>query len=326
MTCLEKGDVPCQECGEPMPAGYGKRCQKCYWKELLEKRIGMDCASFSMPRMSSHFEAFCQWLGKEVGEHKAAITIHRYLPFFLDIEKQWRAIPDYGALLAYFGASRLRRALLPMRWMQEIGLVVTDAVAREEDSDRRRILATLDKVGKGTRERIILDGYHKALMMGLKDEETTLRSIRLAITPVAALLLKGREMERIPPDQQVLNAYLEKTPGQRAAASGFVRYLREKYSVEIELPKIDSGKAERNRRKKLEAELLVLMRECGEGVEFRRRWLSVALPYFHGLPKKMGKQVKDENVVDTGDGGVAVNWNGSRYWIPLLSSVRKHTA
>lgn len=321
-TCLEKGDVPCQKCGEPMPAGYGKQCQKCYWKELLEKRIRMDCASFSIPRMASQFEAFGQWLGKEVGEHKAAIMLHRYLLFFLGIEKQWVAIPDYSALLVYFGAPRLRRALLPMRWMQEIGLVVPDAVAREEDSDRRRIFATLDKVKKGTRERTILDGYHKALMMGLKDKETTLRSIRLAMTPAAALLLKGRDMGRTPPDQQALGAYLEKTPGQRAAVSGFVRYLREKYGVEITPPRIDSGKAERNRRKKLEAEMLVLMRECGDGDEFRRRWLSVALAYFHGLPRKIGKTIRGEQITAHGDGSLTIVWSSQKYWLPEACTYR----
>jgi hypothetical protein len=305
-----------------MPAGYGKQCQACYWKGLLEKRIRMDCAAFSVPRMAAHFEAFGQWLGKEVGEHKAAITVHRYLLFFLDIEKQWRAIPDYYALLAYFGAPRLRRVLLPMRWMQEIGLALPDTVAREEDSDRRRIFATLDKVGKGTLERIILDGYHKALMMGLKDKETTLRSIRLAMTPAAALLLKSRDMGRTPPNQQVLVAYLENTPGQRAAVSGFVRYLRENYGVDLALPKTDSGKAERNRRKKLGAEMLVLMSECGDGDKFRRRWLSVALAYFHGLPRKIGKNIPDEQITAHEDGSLTIVWSSQKYWLPEACTYR----
>lgn len=321
-TCLEKGDVPCQKCGEPMPAGYGKQCQACYWKGLLEKRIRMDCAAFSMPQMDAHFEAFGQWLGKEVGEHKAAITLHRYLLFFLDIEKQWRAIPDYGELLAYFGALRLRRVLLPMRWMQEIGLVLPDAVAREEDSERRRIFTTLDKVGTGTRERTILDGYHKALMEDLKEDKMILRSIRLTLTPAATLLLRAREIGCMPPDQKALDSYLEKTPGQRAAVSGFVRYLREKYGVEIALPKIDSGKAERNRRKKLEAEMLVLMRECGSGEEFSRRWLSVALAYFHGLPRKTGKNIPDEQITAHGDGSLTIVWNSQKYWLPEACTYR----
>ena len=316
-ACLEKGDVPCPKCSEPMPAGYGKQCQRCYWKGLLEKRIRIDCAAFSISGMAANFEDFSQWLAKDIGEQRAAITLHRYLPFFIAIEKQFAAIPSYGVLLAHFGALHLRRVLLPMRWMQQTGHVVPDAVAREEDSDRRRINATLDKVGIGTRERTILAGYLKALLMELGNQATTLRSVRLAMTPAAALLLEGLKMGRMPPDQKVLNAYLKKTPGQRAAMSGFVCYLRETYRIEITQPKIDSVKAARNRRKKLEAELLVLMKEGGQGEVFRRQWLSVALAYFHELPRKVGKNIRSEQISSHEDGSLTVVWSDQKYWLPV---------
>jgi hypothetical protein len=70
--------------------------------------------------MAGHFDSFGHWLGQKVGGHKAALTIHRYLPFFMDIERQWRTIPDYHVLLNHFGTQHLRRVLLPMRWMEEI--------------------------------------------------------------------------------------------------------------------------------------------------------------------------------------------------------------
>lgn len=59
-------------------------------------------------------------------------------------------------------------------------------------------------------------------------------------------------------------------PGQRAAVSGFVCYLCEKHRADIALPKVNSGKALLNRRKKLEAEMLALMQEGGEGERFRQ--------------------------------------------------------
>lgn len=315
-ACHEKGEVPCPLCQQTMPAGRGKQCEACYWRGLLEKRVVMDCAAFSAPVMAEHFRVFGEWIGKEVGYHKAAITLHRYLPFFLDIEKQWRAIPKYTGLLKYFGTLRLRRVLLPMRWMQEVGLVVPDAVLKQEDSDQKRITATLDKVGKNTRERAILEGYCNGLMADLKDEKTTLRSIRLAMTPAAAFLLKGREMGITPPDQKVLDAYLEKTPGQRAAASGFVCYLRDKYSVEIYLPNASVG-AEKNRKKKLEAELIKLMQVGGESKEYRRKLLATAISYFHGLPKRAITGDDSENVTQSADGeGVVLTLNGRTYWLP----------
>lgn len=315
-TCNEKGEVPCPECGQHMPAGRGKQCEECYWHGLFEKRVVMDCAMFSAPVMAEHFRVFGEWLGKEVGCHKAAITLHRYAAFFMDIERQWKIIPEYLVLLKHFGALQLRRVLLPMRWMQEVGLVVPDKVAKGVDSDQRRIVATLDKVGKDTRERAILDDYCNGLMADLKDKKTTLRSIRLAMTPAAAVLLNGRKMNVMPPDQKVLNAYLGKTPGQRAAVSGFVCYLRGKYRVEIFLPEAGAG-AEKNRRRRMEVEFIKLMREGDQSNEYRHKLLVTAMSFFHGLPKRVIAGDASERVAPSPDGvGVVLTQNGHEYWLP----------
>ena len=319
-ACREGGETPCPVCAKPMPAGRGKQCEDCYWRGLLEKRVALSCAGFSVPAMAAHFREFGEWLGNEVGHHKAAITLHKYLLFFLDIEKQWREIPEYAVLLKHFGTLRLRRVLLPMKWLQDAGLVVPDDSAKRDDSDQRRIVAILDRMGKDTRESLILNGYHNVLLENQKTGKTTLRSIRLAMTPAAALLLKGREMGIMPPDQKVLDTYLKKTPGQRAAVSGFVGYLRAKHGVLIAIPKVDPGRATRNRRKKLEAEMLDLMREDGEGDEFKRKWLSVALAYFHRLPKKIGKTILDGSV-DEDEKGFTVMIGEKNYWAPQPSGL-----
>ena len=46
-----------------------------------------------------------------------------------------------------------------------------------------------------------------------------------------------------------------------------------------------------------------------------REWLCVALEYFHGMPKRVGKTIASENLIYTADGGVVVCWNGLRYWL-----------
>ena len=115
-------------------------------------------------------------------------------------------------------------------------------------------------------------------------------------------------MECMPPNQNVLDAYLETTPGQRAALSGFVCFLRDTHEVKIILPKSNAEKARRNRKKKLEAEMLALMQEVGNSNEFSKRWLSVALAYFHGLPKKVGKTIPNEPIVELEGGSFNVTW------------------
>jgi hypothetical protein len=318
-TCLEQGEIACPTCGEPTPAGYGKQCQRCYWRSLLEKRLNMDSATFSVPKMAGLFNSFCHWLEQEVGEHKAALTIHRYLPFFTEIEREWRAVPEFGILLQHFGAKRLRSVLLPMRWMEATRLVVPNTMAKEDDSNRRRIAASLARFSEGSKERSTLDGYHGVLTQDLGKGKTTLRSIRLALTPAVALLLKTKEMGLVTPDQNALDAYLENRPGQRAAVSGFVRYLRDQLSIAIALPKPDNKRMQSKRKKALEAKLVTLMQENRNDTAFRKQWLSVALAYFHGLPVKTGLGILEKDIVKHDDGSHTVILNGLQYWIPKIS-------
>ena len=314
-TCLEKGDIPCPKCRQPMPAGCGEKCWDCYWTEVAVKRIQMDQAAFRVPGMAKRFTDFGDWLIQHVGEHKAALTIHKYLAFFLDIEHEWHDIPNYEALLGHFSAAGLRRSLLPMRWMEETGLVTPDAAAREADSDRRRIEASLAKLPEGSRIRMILEGYRQYLMQRVATGTTTLRSVRLALSPAASLLAFADDMDCMPPDRKALDGFLHQAPGQRAALAGFVKYLREEQGADIALLKRDSGRAYRNRRKKLEAEMLALMREGVTDWKRGRRWLGVALAYFHDLPVKTGQNVRDGDIT-ADESGMTVRVGGGSYWIP----------
>lgn len=314
--CTEEGEKICPSCGELMPAGYGKTCEACYWRKLLQKRIEIDCAAFEGVAMANHFRSFGGWLGTELGVRKAAMVLHRHLPFFLALETAWGRIPDYRLLLGYFGALGLRRSRLPMRWMSEFGLVVVDKAAREANSERRRIQSTLARLDTHGEAWTILNGYYQQLGVSAEAGQTQLKSVRLALTPAAALLSLGLEMERTPPDQAALDAYLEKTPGQRAAVSGFVGYLRDQFEVDIHLPRA-SGRAARKRHKRLEQELLGLMAKPGTGEAYVRRLLTVALAYFHGVTKKVAGEVALSGVMNMGDGEPRVVIEGREYAIPI---------
>ncbi len=315
--CVIYGTHPCTQCGQSMPAGYGNRCERCYWRSLLEKRVRLDCAAFSTRVMAEHFTAFGQWLLAEVGGNKSALTIHRYLPFFIEIEQQWGDIPEYAPLLGRFGAAGLRRMLLPMRWIESVGLATPDEEAKAEDSERRRIAAIQDKLAPRSNERKLLDSYLQMLLGRLAAGKTTLVSVRLALTPAAELLSGFAEGDQgcWLPGQEQLNAYLAKKPGQRAAISGFVRYLREVHSAEVSLPSANQTEAKRLRRKNLEAELLALMR-YGDGSEpIRRQWISAALAYFHGLDRNIDKKALVG--VAQFHGGVVITWHGQAFWLPV---------
>jgi hypothetical protein len=314
-TCLTVGEVPCPQCNQSMPAGRKRQCESCYWQELLRKRISMDRTGFSVPSMALHFSNFGEWLGEKIGTHKAAITLHRYFSFFVDIEKQWQAIPEYAMLLKYFGTPGLRKMLLPMKWMQEAGFVAPDAAAKAEDSDQRRVAATLGKFKAGTAQRVILAGYHDHLLAGQKEGKITWRSVRLAMTPAAALLLYAATKEVCPPDQKMLNAYLDKTPGQRAAVSGFVGFLRDSHKVSITLTPAND-KATKTKKKRLEEEFLRLLAENDRSQAAQLKLLAVAMAYFHGVTHKEITGDVFKNVTPFGE-GLNVKLHEKVYWLPL---------
>lgn len=318
--CMEWGVIPCPECGKPMAAGCGQRCWDCYWGQVLEKRIRLDSAAFCVPQMAEHFEAFCRWLSLRVGVPKAAITIHRYLPFFMEVEECWRGIPGYGDLLAQFGPSRLRKVLLVSRWLEESGHVVPDPAAKQQEAEQRSVRNILSRLPTGSKGDELLRGYLGTLMERLEGGRTSMRSVRLAMTPASALLLTAAAAECVPPSRQILDDYIARKPGQWSALCGFVKYLQVYHKVEIVMPKRAKAEPKKGRWKVLEGEMLALMREKGSGEQFRRRWLSVALAYLHGLPRRAGLMVKESEITVV-DRGFMVFYRGERYLVPMWSSV-----
>lgn len=304
-----------------MPAGYGKRCQTCYSTGLFEKRLRMGREAFAVAAMREHFCAFGAWLHRRVGVQKAALTLNRYLPFFLEIEKQWGHVPDSEALMQRFEATRLRRNALPVRWMKAAGFVVPDVQMKARSSDQRRISALLLKLSDRPEQHALLDSYRALLIEAMHEGKTTLRSVRLALVPAAALLEIAHDIERSIPDQKALELYLVRSPGQRAAISGFIRYLRQEQSVSLSLARVSPHKAAEARKKRFEAEIVALMQEDGQAADFEQRWVRAALRFFHGFRKKLPAPY--EGIARRGhDGGLLVQLENQSYWIPLHHSMQ----
>lgn len=309
--CAEHGEVPCPSCGKPMPAGRGKLCEACYWAETCRKRIGMDMAAFSVAAMRDTFGEFGRWLEAEVGAHKAALTVHRYLPFFIEIETRWKRIPTYSQLLEHFSAEGLRRVRLPMRWLGETHGIEPDAEAREADSERRRIKALSRTVPAGSRAAKAFASYQSVLMSKLDAGRTSLRSVRLALRPAASLLIATDPSGKTLPDQRAIDRYLLSTPGQSAAVTGFARFLSRDGASALAV-RVDSKKVQR--RRALEREIMRMAKHPEEGEVFQRRWIAAGIAYFHGIT--VGRQKLAGAVVAHDADGLQVEIDGSRYFLP----------
>ncbi|MES2024313.1 MAG: hypothetical protein V4448_02025 [Pseudomonadota bacterium] len=298
-----------------MPAGRGNTCESCYWRDTFLKRLTLDEAGLSSPHFASLFREFGMWLLMQVPAQKAALAIHRYFPFFYDMEKRWGKIPTYPQLVAHFDAEGLRRVRLPMRWLTETSQVIVDPQQREDASDRRRIDAIIASIPSGTPASTVLIAYKGALQARIAAGAATLRTVRLSLRPAASLFATCEKTGFNLPEQADLDRYLVEVPGQKAAITGFISFINKRYDMKL-LARLDEKRTSSLRRKKLEAEIVALVAQKGRSDEFRIKWISVGLAYFHGLPRSVGPKVANGAISTDDNGNFSIQWNEKSYWLP----------
>lgn len=321
-TCRQVGDKPCVNCGLKMPAGRGSQCESCYWEGLAAKRLGLNAQGFSHTAIRQSFQRFGLWLIDDIGAHKAALKLQSYVEFFQAMDQRWGSIPDYESLLTQFGAEGLRRVRLPMRWMAVANLVSVEPAARQAYSERRTIEALLSTFEKGGVASNMLADFYQMLLLRKTQGKTSLRSIRLCLTPAVALLSDTVSRDVMPPTQEVLKGYLGKRPGQRAALSAFIGYLRRQYGLALELPK-RPVKTPAQLRKQLALQIQTLLDAPTFGPRFQERWITLGLEYFHGLSQRIGAQISPNQIRMEADGGMTVLWAGNRYYLPAPEIYRR---
>lgn len=315
VVCSRDGIVPCPSCNCEMPAGRGNLCESCYWRDTFFKRLTLDEAGLSSLHFVLLFRAFGIWLLDQVPAQKAALAIHRYFSFFYEMEKRWNGIPIYPQLVAHFSAEGLRRVRLPMRWLLETSQVHVDSRQREDASDQRRIDAILASIPSGTPASTVLLAYKEALQVRLAGGQITLRTVRLSLRPAASLLTTQKKVEFDLPAQSDLDHYLLGAPGQKAAITGFISFINTHYSKKL-LIRVDKNKTLAIRRKKLEKEIAALVAENSRSDEFRIKWLSVGLAYFHGLSRNVGPTIAKDGISTDENGNFCILWKEKSYWLP----------
>lgn len=307
-----------------MPAGRGKICEACAWRRTLLKRIDIDKAAFASPHMAHVFESFGGWLSHHAGAQRAALTIHRYLAFFMEIERAWGVLPTYAQLLERFGAEGLRRVRTVMHWLSDVHGIETDPQLREIDSERRRIRAILDAPPKGSRASQVLLAYCGHLGGPDQNALSSLRSTRMALRPAADLLLDAAQNGNELPRQVHLDRYLKQHLGQRAAVTGFVHFLNAAYACSMEL-RLDKARAKARRHKLLAAELMHLAASAVTLDDNLQRWIQLGLEYFHGV-KVTRAQIQAATHSSVGEDGLEVKLNDHVYWLPHVARPQSEAA
>lgn len=321
--CLQIGTTTCYQCGFNMPAGYGKRCEECYWTNLLEKRIRLNIAGINSFEINKLFTQFAEWLLHRSGSNKAAITLNRYALFFFDIDKRFGKTPSYEDLINHFGPDGLRRIGLPIKFLIDSNFIIVDKRIKQEHSEQRRITSLLSKIKHTYETYQVIQSYYTHLSNKVSEGTSSTKSLRLALQPAVSLLLVTEKNNQKTPTQKILNKYLSNFPGQKCAITGFINFLKHEYQVSLLITQIDPKKAFREKRKKLERELLNLLRKNSLDKTNELKWIKYSIAFFHGIMIDIKSVSLNCKLVND---GYVVCKNSRCYWVPKpkLNSLSTH--
>lgn len=259
--CREVGEHPCATCKQSMPAGYGRRCETCYWEAAFARRLAQNRALFVSEAHERLFEAYAQWLRDRRNAHVATLRLNDDATFFAKVATLGEQVDAAAIVRAVPLASRMK---LPMAFLRT--RVPVDPKAQIEASEAERVERMLGAEPS-------LRTYYMSLKQtgGLSS-----RTIRVYLR-AASGLLRASETDLLT-GTQVAN-YLRSVPGQRASLG---RYLRFRGLV---VP--DDPAAQLNEVRAARAALLAMI----DGGADTRAWITAGLQFYHHLTRAQARQV-----------------------------------
>lgn len=117
------------------------------------------------------------------------------------------------------------------------------------------------------------------------------------------------------PDQSALNDMLRSAPGQRAAVSTFLGFLKARYSIKLTAHKSEAHRLA-NAREKLGAKLAEIAKSSRRDAKARRLWDVTALRYFHHLRKIQAQELAKTAKRITSFGGSELQAGSQVFWLP----------
>lgn len=314
--CAESAVTQCQTCARPMPSGRGKRCDACYWRDRAASNARQLVELMTRPRVREAFLAFAAWL---VQEESAMPRRVRRLPehakFFAELDRLADAEWTAEFLLQHFVPATLRRHELPVKWLGLQGNSLPSKEDKQRQADLRRVNEAIMQLPPNSVARKVVDGFAGNLLKRLADGEMSVRSVRLALRPAISLLqTEDRAGGRLP-QQAALERYLDNVPGQRAAMSTFLCFLKTTHGVVLKLPPKRST-ASAATRKTLERQIAALVLASKSGSVVDKRWVPMALRYFHRLSAAQAKAIHAGAVTIETTTGLELRFEGNIYWLP----------
>ena len=276
----------CKQCRKEFPAGRGKICFECANLNGLKRKANQGKNKLSS-YFSDYFVDFSNWLMSNRGSQFASLSLLNYLPYFQKLDQialELGRLPNYQEIVEKFNVAITRKYLLATRYLEEKQVIEIDTTVKEEFANWDmidRYLATFPEESFYGRA---IKLYFKKLNEKLEKGKTSIRSIRLALTPAIKFFKYCKYCKEEQPKQELLKGYLWIYPGQKNAITGFINFLNSKFKCELDLKVIKKPVLERPKRprKYLEQRLIKALRdEQYLSLIGKDDFLRIAIGYFH---------------------------------------------
>lgn len=314
--CHELGEIDCPCCGKSMPAGFGKRCWDCYWGDRLQREVETNLHLFKSDNIKTDYEDFINWFVERSDNQNVVLEHLKFTTFFKTCDELWHKIPSYKSLVREFKPEGLRHYLTALRWLIDTEQVVVDLKIKNEIAEKERIFNLFEKF-EAVPESI--GSYYEFLNEKLNRKKTSLKSVRLALQPAIGIYIELGINRLQQPSQEQLNTYLRQKPGQLSAITGFISHLNRKYDTNIQCNKPDPEVIRRDRRKKLEKEIIAINLIPNPTNKDYEKWIVISLEYFHEL--KVSKKTIATLNPDQDKHKVTIKYDNQEYVIPSLENL-----
>lgn len=310
--CAQMPGSSCSGCSRSIPGGRGKECEDCYWSRTFQKRLLLDTNVLRNQTVIADFIAFGAWLGSEIGNQRAALSIHRHLEFFVILDERWRGMPTLDQLLEHVGNEGLRLARVPIRWYTLIRNYEIDAEVVKQHVEQERIQKIIASVSSD-KDRALLTDYLTILQIRTKTGRLKLSSLRGGLRAAADLILQARAEGLSVIEQDHVDRLLRTKPGIASNLWGFLTFYNARHADAHPLI-IDRKKADAARRSKLEIQMIKLAIAANSGRNVQRAWLLNSLAYFHHV--KADKSKLGTAIPDPAGNGWMLRVDEVSYWVP----------
>jgi len=295
--CHQLGEVDCPCCGNKMPAGQGRRCLDCYWNSRLERETTINMYLFKSDRIKRSYKDFITWFVERSNNKNVVLEHLKFVLFFKTCDELWQQIPSYENLIQEFKPEGMRHYLTILRWLIDTEQIIIDLKVKDEVAEQERLLKLL---GKFDTLPASIESYYKFLNEKLALKKTSLKSIRLALQPAVDIYIDMSINPQQLPLQTHLDAYLKQKRGQFNAIYGFVSHINRTYESNLNCKRIDPAILRKEKRRKLEAKLIMLNEILLPTEEDNITWILTSLEYFHNL--KLSKKIfRSLSIIDKGD-------------------------